>query len=211
MTASRWFPFALFAVGAVLVLGGATRQHAVPLAAPLDEAVPRSLLGAEGVDIPISEAEQRVAGMDEFVLREYTAAGLLPYSVYVGYYEQQRQGHTIHSPRNCLPGGGWEPLTQGQVGVTTASGTAPVNRYVIANGAARALVLYWYQGRGRVAASEYGVKWDLLRDQALHGRSDEALVRIIVGFDEGQEEVAEQRAVAVAQQLIPRLEAALPS
>jgi EpsI family protein len=55
-----------------------------------------------------------------------------------------------------------------------------VNRYVLKNGAARAVVYYWYQGRGRVVASEYAVKWNLLRDAALAGHTEEALVRVVV-------------------------------
>jgi hypothetical protein len=70
-------------------------------------------------------------------------------------------------------------------------------------------VLYWYQGRGRVAANEYLVKWDLLRDQALYGRSDEALVRIIVPVT-GSEDAAYNRAVNIAAGLVPAVDRALP-
>ena len=65
-----------------------------------------------------------------------------------------------------------------------------VNQYLLQRGEDQALVLYWYQGRGRVEANEYRVKWDLLRDAALHRRSDEALVRIIVPIEAGVEELA---------------------
>jgi hypothetical protein len=40
-------------------------------------------------------------------------------------------------------------------------------------------VYYWYQGRGRIVASEYQVKWNLLRDAALLGHTEEALVRVV--------------------------------
>ena len=84
-----------------------------------------------------------------------------------------------------------------------------VNRYLLQNGDARALVLYWYQGRGRVQASEYLVKWDLLRDAALKHRSDEALVRIVVPLV-GPEENAFELAQSVAERLVPALDNALP-
>jgi len=87
-----------------------------------------------------------------------------------------------------------------------------VNRYLIANGSNRALVLYWYQGRGRVTASEYAVKWNLLRDQAVRGRSDEALVRIIVPVTAGEgEQEAFQRATRMAQAIAPAVARALPT
>jgi hypothetical protein len=71
------------------------------------------------------------------------------------------------------------------------------------------VVLYWYQGRGRVQANEYIVKWDLLRDQALYGRSDEALVRIIVPV-RTTEALAYEQAVRVARELAPAVDRALP-
>jgi EpsI family protein len=96
-----------------------------------------------------------------------------------------------------------------------------VNRYMLANGQNQALVYYWYQGRGRVAHSEYRVKWDLLRDAMRHGRTEEALVRIVVPIPKGpgssasswNERVGRAEAVAreVAADLIPRVETALPT
>ena len=52
------------------------------------------------------------------------------------------------------------------------------------NGAATTVVYYWYQGRGRVVASEYAVKWNLLRDAALLGHTEEALVRVQIPIQE---------------------------
>ena len=94
--------------------------------------------------------------------------------------------------------------------VDTPNGAVVVNRYLLQNGDAQALVLYWYQGRGRVQASEYLVKWDLLRDAALRQRSDEALVRIVVPLW-GSEEDSFNLARSVAERLVPALGKALPS
>jgi EpsI family protein len=132
--------------------------------------------------------------------------------VYVGYYEQQAQGKTIHSPKNCLPGAGWEVLNIGYAAVPVASGPVRVNRYELAREGEQALVFYWYQGRGRVQANEYAVKWDLLRDAALHGRTEEALVRIVVYLDDDTDEAgALTLATTVAEQLIPEVQGVLPS
>jgi EpsI family protein len=84
-----------------------------------------------------------------------------------------------------------------------------VNRYLLQKGAAQALVLYWYQGRGRVEHNEYVLKWDLLRDAALRQRSDEALVRVVVPLA-GNEAAALDLARQAAQALIPAVDAALP-
>jgi EpsI family protein len=210
----RWWPAGLLLLGVVLTAGGVKAQHSVQLRMPLDEAVPRVMDGWTAHDLEISEAEQRVAGMSSFVMRVYApegepVTGASAFTVYVGFYDRQAQGKTIHSPKNCLPGGGWEPLVASREVIDTPIGPAPVNRYLIGNGPAKALVLYWYQGRGRIAANEYAVKWDLLRDQALHGRSDEALVRVIVPVSTTEEEAYAQ-AVRVAAELAAHVDRALP-
>jgi EpsI family protein len=139
------------------------------------------------------------------------AAGLLPwFSLYVGYYESQAQGNTIHSPKNCLPGAGWEAISSEARSLSLEDRTVTVNRYILQNEGERALVLYWYQGRGRIAHDEYRVKLDLLKDAALHRRSDEALVRIVVPVLNGDDDAAEALAVNAAQVAIPSIELALP-
>jgi EpsI family protein len=212
---SGWAPALILALGVLLVSNGDREQFALPLRTPLESSIPSDLLGFAGSDVEVSPEEQAVAGMTSFVLRNYTRANgtegsAAAFSVYVGYYEKQSQGKTIHSPRNCLPGGGWEPLVSAREQITTPAGAIPVNRYLIGNGGAKALVLYWYQGRGRVEANEYLVKWQLLKDQALRGRSDEALVRVIVPVTTTEAEAYTQ-AVQVAGQLVSRVNAALPT
>jgi EpsI family protein len=167
-------------------------------------------------------AEQRVAGVSDYVFRVFGPDSTPAFSVYVGYYESQATGRTIHSPRNCLPGAGWQTVESGKTSIEVPGEAAPVtvNRYLLANGPSQAIVYYWYQGRGRVAHSEYRVKWDLLRDAIARGRTEEALVRIVVpvasapGFtaDAWRKQVSEAEAVArsVARDLIPRVSSALP-
>lgn len=208
---TRWLPAGLLALGVVLLAGGVTQQRAMPLRIALDQVVPRTFDGRIGEDIEIEDEVQEVAGMSSYVLRRYpdAADATLPaWSVYVGYYPQQSQGETIHSPKNCLPGGGWEPLTSSRETVPTPVGPAHVNRYLIGKGQAKAVVLYWYQGRGRTAANEYVVKWDLLRDQALMGRSDEAMARVIVPVVT-TEAAAYEQAARMAAALVPQIDRAL--
>ena len=174
----RWIPGAILFFGCLLLLS-VQRQRAVPLRAPLST-IDMPVEGYQTFDQVISDEEQRVAGMSDYLLRVYHADSTRLFSVYVGYYEEQTQGRTIHSPRNCLPGAGWEPLESERRTIVTNAGPVTVNRYMLANQSARALVYYWYQGRGRTEASEYRVKWNLQRDAALRGRTEEALVRIVV-------------------------------
>jgi EpsI family protein len=195
-----------------LGLGG---QRRPALHAPFSAVVPDTLAGYTGRDVTLGEAERQVAGVTSYLLRQFTPAksdtAQAPwFSVYVGYYDQQLQGRTIHSPKNCLPGSGWEPLTSAPTTIMTLRGPVTVNRYLLQNKTERVLVLYWYQGRGRVAWNEYAVKWDLLRDAALRRRSDEALVRVIVPVthDEAQAFALAQQ---VARAVVPALFTALPN
>jgi EpsI family protein len=209
-----WSPAALLAVGALLTVG-VDHQRSMPLSMPLDTAMPLEVEGFRGTDIEISAAEQRVAGMTSYVMRIFSAdaadTDLLAaaFSVYVGYYDQQMQGRTIHSPKNCLPGSGWDALIAQPAVIATAAGRVQVNRYLLRRDQEKALVLFGYQGRGRIESNEYAVKWDLLRDAALMRRSDEALVRVLVPVVT-TEEAALELAVRVAQRIIPAVDAALP-
>ena len=216
MTAGRspWAPAGFLTVGAFLSLG-VGQQREMPLQAPLADALPSSVLDMPGVPGDVSDAEAQGAGFSDYALQVYeseerTAEGepVQWASIYLGFYGSQIQGRTIHSPRNCLPGSGWDALESGTHTLQVGGGVT-VNRYVLQKDDVRALVLYWYQGRGRVAHNEYLVKWDLLRDAALKRRTDEALVRIVVPIRDSEAD-ALAFATHVAEQLQPAVDRSLP-
>jgi EpsI family protein len=170
-------PALILLVGCGFILQTHT-QRAVPLAGSLTTVLP-ALPGYTVHDQHISDDERRVAGMTEYVARVYARDTLIAFTTLVSYYDRQSQGKTIHSPRNCLPGAGWEVLNAGTRSIQADGAQHVVNHYTLKNGAATAVVYYWYQGRGRVVASEYAVKWNLLRDAAVLGHTEEALVRVV--------------------------------
>lgn len=215
----RYLPATFLALGCALIWGARSQQR-VPPAAPL-ASLPTELLGYRASDRTIGDDERRVAGMSDYVMRVFQRDSADAFSVYVGYYDYQVQGKTIHSPRNCLPGAGWEVLEGGTRAVPPTAGggaAAPftINRYLLANGQSQALVYYWYQGRGRVEASEYRVKWNLLRDAALRGRTEEALVRIVIPLPPPTPgaprplDDADRLATATAARLIPAVARVMP-
>ena len=210
-----WAPATILALGALFTVA-VDGQRSMELRSPLNTTIPREIHGQKGIDLKVSKAEQRVAGMSSYVLRAFSPNGdqqdqaQSSFSVYVGYYAQQMRGQTIHSPKNCLPGSGWEALTSRPAVIATAGGPVTVNRYILQRKKQRALVLYWYQGRGRVESNEYQVKWNLLRDAATKRRSDEALVRIVVPV-QTTEEAAYELASRVATSLVPAVTEALPA
>ena len=211
-------PAATLALGCVLVWGMREQLRMQPRAEMSSIVVEAP--GRKQTDIVIDTTERRIAGMDQYLHRVFRTDSLDPgFSVYVGYYTYQVQGKAIHSPKNCLPGAGWEPLQSAPRVVQVGDREVTVNRYLLANKGAQALVYYWYQGRGRIEHDEYKVKWNLLRDAALHGRTEEALVRIVIPLDvRGRSpeqsqlayKAADAQADSLTRQLIPRVEQALP-
>ena len=154
-------------------------QRSVPLALPLTTVL-QGMTGYEVHDQVVSDDERRVAGMTDYVARAYSRDSVVAFTTLVSYYDHQAQGKTIHSPRNCLPGAGWEILRAGSRQLSVDGVSRTVNQYILKKGTATAVAYYWYQGRGRVVANEYRVKWNLLRDAALLGHTEEALVRVVV-------------------------------
>lgn len=119
--------------------------------------------------------------LSDYIIVDYVGRERTPVNFYVAYYDSQRKGVSAHSPRSCLPGGGWRirELEQVQVeGVEIAGKPLVVNRAVIQLGDVRQLVYYWFQQRGRVITSEYMVKWYLFWDAITKQRTDGALVRL---------------------------------
>src|SRR5882724_12713663 len=118
---------------------------------------------------------------DDYITREYQTPSQETASLFVAYFNSQRAGQTPHSPKNCLTGSGWVWTVADTIPVTIP-GRAPiiVNRYLVSKGDSRSLVLFWYQSRDRVVASEYRAAaltaWDAVR----YNRTDTALVRVVV-------------------------------
>ena len=214
MKRTWWPPAIVLSIGAVLATLGVQSQRSLLLREPLATAVPGEIEGYGSRDIELTPAEIEVAGVTSYLSRLFTPAdtaapGARFFAVYVGYYDRQTSGKTIHSPKNCLPGAGWEPLMNQRSSIATDAGPVQVNRWLIQKGTDQALVLYWYQGRGRVQANEYAVKWDLVRDAALRRRSEEALVRIVVPIRTTETD-AFDLASRIARRLVASLETTLP-
>jgi EpsI family protein len=129
--------------------------------------------------------------------------------LYAGFYHSQRQGDTIHSPQNCLPGAGWRPVASGTVDLSFGGREVTVNRYVIQKGLDRQVVLYWYQGRGRIVANEYFNKALLMLDAARLHRTSGGLVRLLAPVVTTAE-AATDELTAFAAALLPYLERHLP-
>jgi EpsI family protein len=169
-------------------------------------------LGAwKGEERPLQQETVQVVGVSDYTNRLYGTQGSASIQVYVGYYSSQRTGDTIHSPKNCLPGAGWDPVHAGYVTIPLQYGRQiVVNEYVIQQDQNKQLVFYWYQGRGRVIASEYLGKFWMVADAISRNRTDGALIRMNTPINDGEPE-ARSRLVSFTQVLFPHLDELIPN
>ena len=164
----------------------------------------------QGDDVRFDDETEKVLRADDYVSRNFQSNGRVA-SLYVGYYATQRNGATYHSPLNCLPGSGWVMSDGGRMTITPAGAPAfRANRYVIQNGNQRALMIYWYQGRGNAVASEYWAKIYTVLDSVRRRRSDGALVRVMTPLGNLPAD-AEKSAIELAAEAARELPAFVPN
>lgn len=199
----------LVLLAGTVAIGRATKTEPTP---PRENLATFPLEIAEWRGRPTERFDQQilaVLGVDEYVNRVYAAPSGVSLGLYVGYYRSQREGDTMHSPLNCLPGAGWQPASKERVPLEVATAFGPtsgrtsggrkiiVNRLLIQKGLDQQVVLYWYQSHGRVVASEYWGKIYTVIDALRMNRTDAAMVRVVCPVS-GNSPEAEARAIQAA-------------
>jgi EpsI family protein len=190
-----------------------TATPAVPLRRPLAE-LPHQLGSWELVQTEsFDESTLGVLKADDYLGRLYRNPTGRYADLFIAYYRAQQAGESMHSPKHCLPGSGWEPLQTDRIllGMDSSGTPIRINRWVIEKDGQRELVLYWYQEHGRVIASEYWGKIYMIWDTLRSGRRDGAIVRIIVPMsDRSDNAAALEAALDLARSSMPKLPDFLP-
>ena len=189
----------------------AVRPEAIPVGRSLSM-LPGTLgpwkLLQEGV---IDQETRDILKADDLLNRFYSS-GNQGANLFVAAFRSQRNGKAPHSPKNCLPGSGWTPLNSGTVAIDVGRAMPiVVNRYVVAHGDDRSLVLYWYQSRDRSIASEYTAKFWVVVDAMRLNRTDTALVRVVVPIVNRDEDAAAKSATDFVKAFYGTLREYLPS
>jgi len=187
-------------------------QERVPMRQALSQ-FPPELEGWRLVrEFPMDPQTQEVLRADDTLNRVYSnAARTADVNLFIAYFQSQRGGKAPHSPKNCLPGAGFEPAASGVQDVSVPGRTIRVNRFVVTRGEDRKVVLYWYQSRDRVVASEYVAKIRLVLDSIRYHRSDTALIRVTVPAPRAQDDLATEIGMSFIRCVFPSLSAYLPS
>jgi EpsI family protein len=191
----------------------AARPEKVPDIPPLSS-FPESIGGFTAVRTDTLDPETKdLLKADDTLQRVYAdPTGTRQAVFFVAYFKTQRYGQSPHSPKNCLPGSGWEPVYTDRTAIPVSGWSTPivVNRYLVEKGDEKNVILYWYQSHSRVIASEYSAKFWLVADALRYNRSDTALVRISVPVGRGDEDSATRLAAQFAQTVFPQLLKQMP-
>jgi EpsI family protein len=160
---------------------------------------------------PVDASTEAQLGADGFVSSTYAQKGQVA-NLFVAWFQSQRAGTSQpHSPQVCLPASGWVPEASGLIDIETSAGPITINRYLIAKGSERVVVLYWYQSPRRVVAGEWAAKFWLMADALRDRRTDTSLVRVTswVGSD-SDVSAATSVASQFAERLYPVLKETFP-
>lgn len=198
-------------IGALLILEFRSSGEAVPIRKPL-EAFPVALGDWQGREAAMFDADiLHVLKPTDYLMRRYQDPAGRSLWLFIGYWETQRKGAQPHSPKNCLPGGGWEPLEASRVTIPLPPplSAITVNRYLIQKDRDQQIVFYWYQAQGKPIAGEGGARIEMVKNALLRNRTDGALVRVSSRVSGSVRETSD-RLIAYIQGLYPHLSEYLP-
>jgi EpsI family protein len=201
----RYFLATAVLLGGTLAAARLTDQRRPELPARPLSNIPAAIDGWTGTDAaPLDERTLAVLRPTSYLNRTYLR-GRERAQLFIAYYAEQRAGESMHSPKNCLPGSGWEIWNYGSVAVPAGGQAVKINRYSIQNNGTRLVVLYWYQSGQRIVASEYLGKVLLIEDALLKGSTAGSLVRITVS----DEPESVEAGVRFASSIIPEVQRCL--
>ena len=165
-------------------------------------------------DVKIEQETLDVLKADDTLNRVYVSpARNASTYLFIAFFKTQRYGQSPHSPKNCLPGNGFEPIESGLITVAVPGRSEPVqvNRYLTARGDEKSVTLYWYQSHDRIIAGEFSARFWLIADSIRYHRSDTSLVKIVVPVRDGDADAATRTAVEFMKAVFSPLVRQLPA
>jgi len=175
------------------------------------DTIPLNYADYTGTERTLAQFAYDILKADETTMREYINPDGDRVELFLAYFKSQTYGSQIHSPKHCLPGGGWRIEDIQPYILKLADGrTKNINRLVISAERHRSLMLYWYESRSGDIRNEYGLKLDLVKNSLLMRPTDAAIIRVTVDVPNADFERATQKAVEFIRQFYPHFESALP-
>ncbi len=191
----------------------ALRAEKMPPVSPL-ASFPSTVSGWEMYkDVKIEQETLDILKADDTLNRVYlnTPKNAQAY-LFIAFFKTQRYGQAPHSPKNCLPGNGYEPVESGPLSITVPDRAEPivVNRYLTVRGDEKSVTLYWYQSHGRIIAGEFSAKFWLIADSIRYHRSDSSLVKVVVPVRDNDTDTATRTATEFVQAIYAPVSHQLP-
>jgi EpsI family protein len=203
---------ALLVVGIILIQWVLRRESpSTPLKQPITDFTIQIGSWQGEQNQPFAQKVLDILRVDNYLNRVYRNEKGDWISLYIGYFQDQKNGETVHSPRNCMPGSGWNFTQTQAVTFDAINGKYPIKpkalRAILVNGKERMLTYYWFQGRGRFLTSEYWQKIYMVLDSIRYNRTDEALVRVLAPLpQEGNIDAIEAQLKEFIVKILPILQ-----
>jgi EpsI family protein len=210
MKGNYYLAIALIVCGGII--GNVLRYSgSLPEKRPNFAAIPITLDEYSGVELRLDDATYEVLKADTVTYRDYESPDHSREELFIAYFKSQKYGSQIHSPKHCLPGGGWriESIRPFILHLADSS-TRVINLLIIAVRDYRSVMFYWYQTRSGMIRSEYGLKIDLIKNALLFRPTDAAIVRLTVDVPDGDIKNAVDKGVHFLQIFYPYIAKSLP-
>lgn len=179
---------------------------------------PREIGEWTGKERFLSDNIEDVVGVDDYFLCDYRNPEGRQINLYIGFYQSQREGDLIHSPKNCMPGAGWN-ITRTSLETLDIPDTDFENlsvrkmkaiKLIVKKGPQKQIMLYWFQSRGRIISSEYMQKVWLVIDSVTRRRTDGSFVRLVAPISDN-EALTLEHVKDFARELAPILREYIPA
>ena len=172
--------------------------------------VPLEIDGWKAQVFPVGDATAAVLQATDILLRGYTDSSGNYVGLFIAYFRDQKYGSQIHSPRHCLPGGGWVLTGLEHVPFQFGDRQINVNRMTIAKRTRTDQMFYWFHTRSGDLTSEYSLKFDLVRNSLLLSPTDAVIIRLTVGQTGKTVEECQSLAERFMRTALPDIRKALP-
>ncbi len=173
--------------------------------------IPKQINDYTGIETELDAVTLEVLNATTSTQRFYRDNNGNEFDLFIAYFKSQKFGTGIHSPKHCLPGGGWKIRSHLPLQINLTENVAgEINQMYISNISESSVMLYWFETRSGLIRSEYGLKFDLFENALLFKPSDAAFVRITIVALDGDLEKATARGIKFARTIYPSVMNALP-
>lgn len=173
--------------------------------------LPDQIEGYFGFEKTIDSLSLEVLNADATSLKMFRGPDGYEYDLFIGYFDAQHFGEGIHSPKHCLPGGGWKIQSHDAMFVNFDPQTVKeVNSLQIGYQNKKSIMLYWFETRSGSTRSEYGLKFDLFKNALFFQPTDAAFIRVTVAVPDGNIQKATEKGIQFARSLLPYIKQSLP-